>query len=80
MQGNLSIKPFTWVSTNVYINEHLTKLHSSIFAKARSLVREKKIIWDWTAEGMTLVLQTNALNEKSKTISSMKDLEDLGDV
>lgn len=58
----------------VYINEHLTKAHDSIFSECRKLVKTKKVDTAWTWHGITYVKQ---LNGQIKRVASMNVLEQL---
>lgn len=46
-------------SPTIYINEHLTRMNSQLYAKARSLVKARKIHSTWTAGGR-LTLQVRS--------------------
>ena len=61
----------------IYINEHLTKLNSQIFARAKNLIKEKKAVSAWTAGGKVFLRQSTLQSERPKKILSMKDLEEL---
>src|SRR6218665_577667 len=52
----------------IYINEHLTKNNAHIYARARKLVKEKKLYVAWMVGGITHVLRTPALDEKPRRI------------
>ena len=58
----------------VYINEHLTKAHDSIYSECRRLVKAKKIDTSWTWHGITYIKQ---LNGNIKRVASMNVLEQL---
>jgi hypothetical protein len=57
--------------TPVYINEHLTKHVSTIFAETRKLVKAKKISQTWTVNCHVVLKQ---LDNTTKTISSLSEL------
>ena len=51
--------------TNIYINDHLTKYNSEIFYKARNLLKDSKIKYCWTVNGITFIKKTES-SEKEK--------------
>ena len=53
----------------IYINKHLTKLNSDLFAKARHLLREKRIYATWNVETKCL-LQKNLICQTVPTSES----------
>lgn len=63
-------------SKGIYINEHLTKTNAQLYAKARGLVKEKKIASAWTSGGVVFIRQSESLNEKPKKITSQRSLDD----
>src|SRR6218665_3562830 len=63
-------------SKRIYINEHLTKTNAQLYAKARGLVKEKKIASAWTSGGVVFILQSESLNEKPKKITSQRSLDE----
>lgn|SRR6218665_1201169 len=52
-------------SVPVYINEHLTRLNSEIFAKTKGLVKEKPLHSIWTREGLIYISVTDSSEERS---------------
>src|SRR6218665_3665590 len=58
------------------INEHLTKTNAQLYAKARGLVKEKKIASAWTSGGVVFIRQSESLNEKPKKITSQRSPDD----
>ena len=62
-------------SAPVYINEHLTKGNALIFAQARKLVREKKIMSTWTTGGFTFIKLTDNQDERPKKIRTVIELD-----
>ena len=58
----------------VYINEHLTKTTSDIFAAARRLQKDRKILQTWTTNRKVMV---KLLDNKTKPIFSKSDLAHL---
>lgn len=59
----------------VFINEHLTRTNSLIFAKARQLVKSKSLHSAWTRGGVTFVRQLEDPADKPKRITSLENLE-----
>ena len=59
-------------SSQVFVNEHLTKRNTEIFAKGRKLLREKKIAAVWTWNGFVYLKRT----ESSRPVRT-QDLEGL---
>ena len=57
----------------IYINEHLTKGSSGLFAKGRALLREGKIASVWTLNGNVYVKRIES--DRPSRISSMEDLQ-----
>ena len=53
--------------TNIYINDHLTKYNSEIFYKARNLLKDSKIKYCWTVNGITFIKKTES-SEKEKIL------------
>ena len=47
-------------NSQVYVNEHLTKRNSEIFAKGRKLFKEKKIAAIWTWNGSVFLKRTES--------------------
>lgn len=64
-------------ANRIFINEHLTKQNSLIFARARRLVREKVLHSAWTRDGMTFIRLTDSVSEKPSKIVSSKNLESI---
>ena len=64
-------------TNRIFINEHLTKQNSLIFAGARKLVREKVLHSAWTRDGMTFIRFTDAVSEKPRKIITTKSLESI---
>lgn len=62
-------------STPIYINEHLTRTSSAIFARARAMQREKKIFATWTMNGAVYVRRSDSPGDKPKKITSLTELE-----
>ena len=58
----------------VYINEHLTKTASDIFAADRRLQKDRKILQTWTTNGKVMV---KLLDNKTRPIFSKSDLAHL---
>ena len=54
--------------TNIYINDHLTKYNSEIFYKARNLLKDSKIKYCWTVNGITFIKKTES-SEKDKILN-----------
>ena len=54
--------------TNIYINDHLTKYNSEIFYKARNLLKDSKIKYCWTVNGITFIKKTES-SEKEKILN-----------
>ena len=59
----------------VYINEHLTKSNAELFARARSLVRDKKITRAWTAGGLVYIRRSEQAGDKPERVTCPSDLE-----
>ena len=59
-------------ATKVYINEHLTRTNSEIFAAGRRLFKDRKIPSIWTRNGYVYVKRTEM--DKPLRISSLEDL------
>ena len=53
----------------IYINEYLTQKQGELFAKARGLVKKKKLIAAWTRDGKVFVKEEEGGNPKSITIT-----------
>lgn len=64
-------------SSSIYINEHLTRSNSVIFARARRLLKDKKIYSTWTSGGTVLLKLSDSPNEKPTKIISLQQLDDL---
>lgn len=62
-------------SPNVYINEHLTRTNSQIFARTRNLVRSHKIHSTWTAGGRVFLRQSESSLEKPMRVDSLDELQ-----
>lgn len=62
-------------SAPLYINEHLTKDNAHVYAQARKMVREKKIMSTWTSGGYTFIKLTDNQDERPKKIRTVKDLD-----
>ena len=58
----------------VYINEHLTKRTSQLFAEARKVMKAKRINKTWTYNGRVVV---KLRDETIRTINSLSELESL---
>lgn len=58
----------------VYINEHLTKRTSQLFAEARKVMKAKRINKTWTYNGRVVV---KLRDETIRTINSLTELESL---
>ena len=54
--------------TNIYINDHLTKYNSEIFYKARNLLKDSKIEYCWTVNGITFIKKTES-SEKEQILN-----------
>ena len=54
--------------TNIYINDILTKYNSEIFYKARNLLKDSKIKYCWTVNGITFIKKTES-SEKEKFLN-----------
>ena len=54
--------------TNIYINDHLTKYNSEIFYKARNLLKDSKIKYCWTVNGITFIKKTES-SEKEQILN-----------
>ena len=65
-------------SALIYINEHLTKQNAQYYAKARSLVNQKKISSAWTSAGYVYVRLLEDQGGKKLKISSHQILEEYG--
>jgi len=61
----------------IYVNEHLTRQNSMIFAEARKMVKQKKLISAWTRDGMVYARLSDTPSEKPRKITSMNILENL---
>lgn len=61
--------------TKIYYNERLTKENSEIAFKARSLVRQKKILSTWTFKGEPYIKRTPEANPEK--ITSVADINNL---
>jgi hypothetical protein len=59
---------------SVFMSEHLTKLNSELFYKARLLLKDKKIASTWTQGGHVHIKLTKELSEKPKLIHNHDDL------
>ena len=51
--------------TNIYINDHLTKYNSEIFYKARNLLKDSKIKYCWTVNGITFIKKTESSKKEN---------------
>ena len=53
--------------TNIYIiiNDHLTKYNSEIFYKARNLLKDSKIKYCWTVNGITFIKKTESSEKEN---------------
>jgi hypothetical protein len=63
-------------STPIYINEHLTRQNAQLYAKARSLVNQKKVISAWTSAGHVFIRLPEAEGAKKVKISSQRMLDE----
>lgn len=61
----------------VYINEHLTRPSSLLFAETRKLLKQKSLFSTWTREGLIFARLRDNPDEKPTKIASLKDLEAL---
>ena len=61
----------------IYINEHLTKGNTEIFARARSLMRDKRISKAWTMAGFVFIKHTNSEADKPRRILSLQDFAEI---
>ena len=64
-------------SSSIYINDHLTRTNSLIFAKTRGLLRDQRIHSTWTSGGNILIRRSDSSTEKPIKITSLQQLEDL---
>ena len=48
----------------MYINDYLTKYNSEIFYKAMNLLKDSKIKYCWTVNGITFIKKQNLLKRK----------------
>lgn len=64
-------------SIPVYINEHLTRSNSQLYAKARALVKSHKINSTWTSGGRVFFRRTESTTEKPTRVNSAIHLEEL---
>ena len=44
--------------SGIFINEHLTRMTSSLFAEARNLVKSKKLLKTWTMNGVVYIVKS----------------------
>ena len=51
--------------TNIYISDHLTKYNSEIFYKARNLLKDSKIKYCWTVNGITFIKKTESSDKEN---------------
>jgi len=59
-------------NNRVFVNEHLTKANSKIFAQARKLVKDHKLLRAWTSHGHIVI---KALNNTVINIKSLSELD-----
>lgn len=76
LSARKTLKNSTGMGT-VFINEHLTKQNSLIFARARQLVKNKSLHSAWTRGGITFVRLSGDIGDKPKRIISVEDLENV---
>lgn len=62
-------------SAPIYINEHLTKTVAVIFARARAMQRDGKILAAWTMNGVVHIRRSDAPGDKPRKILTLKELE-----
>lgn len=63
-------------NNEIFINEQLTKMMSTLFYSARELKKEKKIKYVWTRDGNIYVRKTDTSQKiKIKTITDLKKIE-----
>lgn len=60
-------------TSKIYINEHLTKPNSEIFARARKLVKDKKLLSAWTWNGHVYLKRGE--NSGPTRVQNLLDLE-----
>jgi len=58
----------------VYISDHLTTAVSELFARARTLVREKKIAASWTYNGRLFIKKSHEASARPIMIRTMEEL------
>lgn len=61
----------------VYVNEHLTKGNAEIFARARSLLKDRKIARTWTMGGAVYIKRSDSVAEKPQRILSLRDFDEI---
>jgi hypothetical protein len=61
--------------TKVYINEHLTKSTSDMYATARNLLKAKKLEGAWTSNGRLVIRVKNGDNIETKTVNHPDELD-----
>lgn len=60
---------------NIYISEHLTKPVADMFAKARALVKEKKLFGAWSFKGQLYVKKSTEATARGVLIKSINELQ-----
>lgn len=61
----------------IYINEHLSFHNAQIYAKARSLIKEKKAVSAWTFGGNVFIRLTEGQDEKPRRMTTLKNIDEL---
>lgn len=59
----------------IFVNEHLTKVTSAMFAEARKLVKSKKLQRTWTTHGQVVVKRLDGTNLNIKSMSELHQFE-----
>jgi len=60
--------------SNIYMNEHLTKRTSDMFAKARKLVKDRVLLGAWTTNGRLTIKVQDGERVRTKTINHPDEL------
>jgi hypothetical protein len=67
-------KKLKFSNPGVYINEHLSPKNALLFARARLLVKQKKLHSTYTVNGLVNIKTSSSQSSRSKIINSLSDL------
>lgn len=67
----------SWPSTPLYVNEHLTPYYKAILARARRMVKEKRLAFAWTRDCRVYARRTADQDCPAALLRSMDDLDRL---